>query len=246
MTTRIDSFSRAKELSRMDDPAVRKRCIQLKWRSDLQRYVYVAAFVSLFITYILLERGYFGYKPRYGHIAHPPMPAFIPWGFASLAIAIVLLLGASLARNYCLIDPVEHRLYHFFRFLWWSRRELVFRAEDILAITTDGQPRQGRYGVHWYYRMVAVGNDGRKEPLSHWRRNGLDQWNAKGRELAPQLGCANHEAPSERRVSVENEGGVPTLKFDTPTKPPLTVKRLILILVAVALWFYFSFYRRWQ
>src|SRR5581483_1387581 len=211
MSVKPDAFSEAKELSRLDDPAVRSRCFKLKWRSEWQNWLARVGAFLLLPTFFLLDRGYAGHTSRYSHRHSPPVPALIPYGYATLGISVALFISLIGFSNYCLLDPVEHRLYRNFRFLFWRRRRVVFREGEILAITTDGQPRRGRYGVHWYYRMMAVGRDGHKEPLSNWRQGGLDKWNGKARLLASQCGCEGREAPERCEVSVENEGGRPVL-----------------------------------
>ena len=219
MTAKADAFSEAKELNRLDDPSVRNRCVKLKWRSNLQNRLAAAAGLLLLPAFFLLDQGYVGNVSRYTHRRSPPAPALIPYGYACLGISLALFVSLLGFRNYCLFDTLEHRLYRHFRFLWWRRREIVFRAGEILALTTDGQPRTRKYGVRWYYRMVAVGRDGRKQPLSNWRQGGLDRWNAKARLLAPQFGCEFREAPSGCAVSVEDDGGTPKLAFSPPDQP---------------------------
>ncbi len=245
MTTKPDTFSEAKELSRLDDPAVRSRCVKLKWRSDLQNRLAGAGGLFLLATFLLLERGYVGSTSRYSHRYSPPLPVLIPYGYATLGVALTLFLGLIGFRNYCLLDPVEQRLYESFQFLWWRKRRVVFRSGEILAITTDGRPRRGKYGVHWYYRMVAVGRDGRKEPLSNWRQGGLDKWNARARQLAPQFGCEHREAPERCEVSVENEGGAPVLRFlDPGTGAASSGWRIGLAIGIAVLWFLFVLFWR--
>jgi hypothetical protein len=232
MTTQCDSFSEAKELSRLDDPAVRNRCVKLKWRSDLQNQLASLAFLLLFVTFFLLLRGYFGHASRSGPSYTPPSPALIPYGYTTLGISLALLSSLVGVRNYCLVDPVEHRLYQNRRFLWWCKRRIIFRHGEILAITTDGQPRASKGGVMWYYRLVAVGVDGRKEPLSNWRQGGLDKWNTKTPEVALLLGCESHAAPPQSIVSVEEKDGAPTLKFAPPTpSPPPKAGRVAFLLL---------------
>jgi len=137
----------------------------------------------------------------------------MPAALAAFGFSGAFFIVAFVPQNYCLIDPVEHRLYHQLQFLWWRKREIIFRAGEILAFTTDGRRLITRYGAHWDYRLVAVGNDGFKEPLSNWRRGALEEWNAKAIELAGQFGCASAEAPPECKVEVEDKAGAATLKF---------------------------------
>jgi hypothetical protein len=231
MTTQSDSFSEAKELSRLDNPAVRKRCVKLKWRSDLQNMFAGLSFILLTLAFLALKRGYieFADGPEYSQT----LPALIFVGFTMLGISLALLASLLGFRNCCLLDPLEHRLYHQIQFLWWRKRQIVFRQGEILAITTDGQPRAMKGGVLWCYRLVAVGLDGRMEPLSNWRQAGLDKWNAKARELAPLLGCESCEAPPQSKVSVESKDGAPTLKFAPPTPPK--AGRAAILLLATAL-----------
>jgi hypothetical protein len=212
MTTRPDSFSEAKELSRLDDLAFRNRCIKLKWRNAYQNNVFALAFALLIITFFFLMEGYVGLAGR-RQPQSPPVPALIPVGFTTLGISLVLCMSAMAVQNYSLVDPIKHRLYRCFRFLWWRKRQILFLDSPILAVTTDIESRATRGGIFWYYRLVAVGKDGRKEPLSNWRHNGLDRWNAKAQELGPKLGCASYGAPPKSMISVEEENGIATLKF---------------------------------
>jgi hypothetical protein len=241
MAMQTDSFSEQKELSRLDDPAVRNRCVKLRWRSNFQSGTLWATLVLFFIAFVLLDRGYAGYTPRYSHQHHPPNPALIPYGWAALEVSAGLLMVALICQNYCLLDPSEHRLYQHFGFLWWRKRKIVFRAGEVLAITVDGKSRSSRYGVRWYYRLVAVGIDGRKQPLSNWRQRSLQEWNARARELAPQFGCASQMAPEKSVVSVEQENGVAKLTFDGPTPTSMTRRVLaIIIIVVMALIYFFA------
>ena len=220
----------------MDDPAVRYRCVKLKWRSEFQNGFAGVAFLLLIATFVLLQGGYFGHASPSGRSETPALPALIPFGYATLGISLTLLASLVGFRNYCLVDPVDHRLYQNLQFLWWRKRQIVFRQGEVLAITADGQPRAFKAGVIWYYRLVAVGVDGRKEPLSNWRQGGLEKWNAKARELAPQLGCESHAAPPQSIVTVVEKDGLPTLTF-APPKPPPAAKagRVALLFFATAL-----------
>jgi hypothetical protein len=235
MTTQSNSFSEIEELSHLDDPAVRNRCVKLKWRSDLQNQFPVLAFILFLLTFFLLKWGYLGFYSRHGGEYSPPASALIPIGWTTLEISLALLISLLGFRNYCLLDPLERRLYQHVQFLWWRRRRIVFRAGEILAITTDGQPRAFKGGILWYYRLIAVGFDGRKAPLSNWRQAGLDEWNAKAPELASQLGCESCAAPPQSIVSVEDKDGAPTLKFASPApSPPPKAKRVTLLLLVTA------------
>jgi hypothetical protein len=215
MTTQSDSFSDAKELSRLDDPIVWNRCVKLKRRSGLETSLFQIAIVLLVATCFLLTRGYFGTTSRSGR-HYPPSPALIPFGMTTLGIALAMLVGFLCCRNRYLLDPTACRLYHQFQFLWWRRRRLAFRQDEILGLTTEGRMKRSKYSTYWVYRLTAVGLDGRQEPLTNWRRNGLEMWNAKARELAAQLGCQSYAAPAESVPSVEQENGKPVLRFDSP------------------------------
>jgi hypothetical protein len=199
--------------------------------------------VLLFPTFVLLQFGYFGSTSKYTHRHSPPVPTLIPYGYATLAISLALFLSLLGFRNYSLLDTVERRLYRNFQFLWWRRRRLIFRHGEILALTTDAQPRRGKYGVRWYYRLVAVGLDGRKEPLSNWRRNALDQWDRKARQLAPQFGCEFREGREQSAVSVEDERGTPTLTFSSPPTGKTSAMRIAIVLALAGLWFFLFFIR---
>ena len=149
---------------------------------------------------------------------HPPIPALIPWGYAALGIGAALFLGALLCQSYCLLDPVEHRLYSHFSFLVWRKRRLVFRDGEIQGLTVESQSRRGRYGVRWYYRMVAVGKNGQKQTISNWRRNGLEKWNTRANELAPMLGCQGYHAPEKSALTVGTDPGGAKILFRPETK----------------------------
>ncbi len=213
MTMQPDAFFDAQELSRLDDPFVRQRCVKLKRRSALQSALRVTTFVMFFAAIFLLLQGHFGGRSRSGRY-HPPNPALIPYGNAAVAIGLVALAGLLCCRNYYLLDPSQHQLYHCFRFLWWGRNRIVFRQGEIFGITATGRRRQTRYGSYWEYRLVAVGMNGKQEPLSDWRRNALEARNAQAVDLAAQLGCQSFAAPLESKLSVELTGGTPQLHFN--------------------------------
>ena len=235
MTTKPDSFSEAKELSRLDDPAVRKRCIKLNWRSNYQNWFSTAAFLFLIPTFFLLQWGYVGHTSRYGNRYTPPSPSLIPFGYATLGMSLALFASLLGFRNYCLVDPVEQRLYQNLQFLWWRKRQIIFRKGEVLAVTAEGQRRFVKHGVIWLYRLVAVGADGHKEPLSNWRQAGLDKWNARARELAPLLGCESYPAPPQSAVVVEERDGQPMLTFGAPSSPPPPkAGRIAVLLLATA------------
>lgn len=220
-------------MARLDDPAVRNRCVKLKFRSELQNGFASLAFLLFLLTCSLLKWGYLGTSSHgYGSTT----PALIAGGFTTLGISLTLLIGLVGFRNYCLLDPLEHRLYHHFRFLWWQTTKLVFRPGEILAVTTDGQPRTFKGGVLWYYRLVAVGANGLQQPLSNWRQAGLDKWNARAAELALQLDCEAFAAPPQSVLSVEEKGGAFTLKFGAPEQPPMPkIGRVAFFLLIIAL-----------
>jgi hypothetical protein len=215
MTMQSDSFFDAQELRRLDDPFVRQRCVKLKRRSTLQAALRTTTLVMFAAAFYLLLHGHFGGRSRSGRY-HPPMPALIPYGNAAVAIGLVALAGLFCCRNYYLLDPLQHRLYHCFRFLWWGRNRIAFRQGEIFGITTAGRRRQSRYSSYWEYRLTAVGMNGKQEPLSDWRRKSLETRNAQAVELATQLGCQSFAAPAETKLSVELNGGTPQLHFDSP------------------------------
>jgi hypothetical protein len=227
-----DSFNDQKELSRLDYPEVRDRCVKLKWTSRIQTAFLGLGLILLFATLFLLELGYHGSTSRRSHRYHPPIPAFIPYGYAALGIGLALLTSLLGIRNYSLLDPVTHRLYHHLQFLWWRKRKIVFREGEVLAVTAEGQRRSSKYSTYWVYRTVAVGKDGRRVPLSNWRRNELEACNAKARQLAPHLGCEGISAPAESRVLVETESGKPAIRFESSTWP-LNVRRFSGIVIAI-------------
>jgi len=213
MTIQSDSFFDAQELSRLDDPFVRQRCVKLKRRGALQATLQATTILMLTAALFLLLQGHFGGRSRSGRY-HPPIPALIPYGDTAAAIGLVALVGLFCCRNYYLLDPSQHRLYHCFRFLWWGRNRIAFRQGEIFGLTTAGRRRQSKYSSYWEYRLTAVGMNGKEEPLSDWRHNSLEARNAKAVELAAQLGCQSIAAPRESKLSVELNGGTLQLRFD--------------------------------
>jgi hypothetical protein len=213
MTMQPDAFFDAQELSRLDDPFVRQRCVKLKRQNAFQAALQATMILMFVAAIFLLLHGHFGGRSRSGRY-HPPTPALIPYGNAAVVIALVALAGLICSRNYYLLDPSQHRLYHCFRFLWWGRNRIVFRQGEIFGITTTGRRRQTRYGSYWEYRLAAVGMNGRVEPISDWKRDSLEARNAKAVELAAQLGCKSIAAPRESKLRVELSGGTPQLHFD--------------------------------
>jgi hypothetical protein len=215
MTTQSASYSDAKELSRLDDPMVWNRCVKLKRRSGFEAALLNVTIVALVAAIFLLMRGHFGSHSRSGRY-HPPAPVLIPYGETALGISLAALAIFICSRNFYLLDPTACRLYHQFQFLWWRRRRLAFRQDEILGLTTEGRMKRSKYSTYWVYRLTAVGLDGRQEPLSNWRRNGLEMWNAKARALRAQLGCQSYAAPAESIPAVEQQNGKPVLRFDSP------------------------------
>jgi hypothetical protein len=236
MTTRSNSFSDAKELSRLDDPGVLARCVKLKRRSGLETVLLGMVLPLLAVSCFLFDRGYVGATTRSGRY-HPPAPVLIPYGEWTLGIALAALAIFFCCRNFYLLDPTARRLYRQFQFLWWRRRRLVFRQEEIAGLTTEGRMRRTRYGAYWNYRLTAVGLDGRQEPLSNWRRNGLEMWNAKAREWAALLGCLSYAAPPETAPTVELQYGKPVIRFDPPLSLFRRSPRMFIVFVIVVLIF---------
>ena len=165
--------------------------------------------VLLIVTFLLLAQGYVGLSSRSGRY-HPPVPALIPYGMASLGISLAILAGLLCFRNYYLLDPLEHRLYHSSDFLWRRKRRILFRQQGILGITTEGNLQRTRYGTYWNYRLVAVGLDGRKERFERLEtgRPGKMERQKPG-ELAGLLGCQSYAAPSKSAPAVKMEGRTP-------------------------------------
>jgi hypothetical protein len=233
MMTRSDSFSDAKELSRLDDPGVLQRCVKLKRRSDFEMILLGISLPLLAVAFFLLIRGFTGTTSRSGRY-HPPAPVLIPYGECALGVALVALAVFFWCRSFYLLDLSARRLYYQFQILWWRRRRLAFRQEEIAGLTAEGQMKRTKYGTYWNYRLTAVGLDGRQEPLSNWRREGLEMWNAKARELAALLGCQSYAAPRESSPSVELEYGKPVLRFDTPPSLwPRSPARFVLFVAVV-------------
>jgi hypothetical protein len=211
MTARSDSFSDAKELSRLDDPIVCKRCTKLKRQSDVQSILLGMTILLLMVSFFLFVQA--GSTSRSGRY-HPVVPALIPYGMASLALSLATLISLLCYRNFYLLDPQEHRLYHQFQFLWWQRRQIVFRQGEVFAITTAGRKKISKYGAYWEHRLTAVGMNGQQEPLSDWRRNGLETWNAKACTLAKELGCQSISSPPQSKLSVQLKDGKPFIQFN--------------------------------
>jgi hypothetical protein len=214
MTSPSDSFSDAKELSRLDDPIVRKRCVKLKRRSNFQLHLQGVMILCFLLGLMLMSRSQFGSRSRSGR-HYPPAPALRPYGLAALGFGLAALACYLGTQNYYLLDPVEHRLYHGFRFLWWRRRRILFRQPEILCLTTEARMFRSRYGSYWCYRLTVVGIGGTQEPLSDWRRAALAGCNAKASQLATQLECHSEAAPPESVASVEIKAGKPSLQFDS-------------------------------
>lgn len=191
---------------------VRKRCVKLKRKSAFQLHLQGVMLLFFMLAALLLFRSQFASRSRSGRYS-PPVPALRPYGQTALGLGLAALACYFATQNYYLLDPVEHRLYHVFRFLWWRRRRILFRQPEILCLTTEAKMFRSRYGSYWRYRLTAVGIGGRQEPLSDWRRHALELCNAKARQLAGQLECHSQAAPSESVVSVEIRDGKPCLQF---------------------------------
>jgi hypothetical protein len=212
MTARTDSFSEAKEISRLDDPSVLLRCVKLKRMSNFQIGLLQTMGLLFLATFFLLMRGHLGSTSRSGRY-HAPIPELIPYGMTTLAISLTALASLCACRNYYLVDPLENRLYLHFQFFWWKRRRTVFRRGEVLAITTEGKMKRSRSATYWTYRLTAVGKAGHLEPLSDWRRNALERWNARAVELSKHLDCQSISAPPESNLSVELINGNAVLEF---------------------------------
>ena len=212
MTTRPDLFSEAKEIARLDDPAVSSRCVKLKRRSNFQTTLLVTILLGLVASFILLVHGYTGTTTRRG-LYHPPIPGLIPYGMAVVVIALASLVSYCGCRNYYLLDPVLHRLYHHFSLFWYRRRQIVFREGEVFCITVEGRKQSSKRGYYWVYRLTCIGMNGQSEPLSDWRRDGLEEWNSKALDLAGLLDCQSIVAPPKSTLSVELGDEVPALTF---------------------------------
>jgi len=213
MTMQPDSFFDAQELGRLDDPFVRQRCVKLKRRNAFQSALQTTMIVMFVAALFLLLNGHFGGRYRSGRY-HPPNPALIPYGNAAVVLGLAALGTLCCCRNYYLLDPAQHQLYHCFRFLWWARNRIAFHAGEILGLTATGRRRQTKYGSYWEYRLVAVGMNGKVEPLNNWRRNSLEERNAQAVDLAAKLGCQSFSAPREAKLRVDSSAGTPQLHFD--------------------------------
>lgn len=164
-----------------------------------------------------------------------PHSEVIPYCCAAVALAVALFASFCGFRNYCLLDPLEHRLYRVFQFLWWRQRQIVFSEGQALALTAEGRSRYSRGGLRWYYRMVAFGADGCKEPLSNWQQDGLENWNLKARQLAPLLGCEFREAPPHSVATVVDDNGTASLVFSRSFWPQIMYLGMTIAVVVVAL-----------
>ena len=234
----MDALSKQKILNRLDDPAVRARCVKLPWRREIQSdFISMGSLLLVFGLFFLII-GYWGdYTPRSDRY-RPPKPAFIPYGFASLGGAVALFSGFWLFQNYSLIDPQEQWLYRYSQFLFWRKRRVIFRAGEILAVTTDCRRRSSKYGTRWYYRVVAIGRNGQKEPLGNWLRDGISECNAQARDFAAKLRCPSQTGLAKNVVRMEMQNGIPTVEFGPP--PLMTtpaVVRTIFYLALVTLYF---------
>ena len=209
-----DSYMELKDLARLDDPQVVQRCVKLKRTHPVKTMLGWSVFYLLLAAVILLKSVYIGGASRSG-VYHPPNPSLFPWATTSIFLGVVALGGYFCIQNYYLVDPVEHLLYHHFSFLGLRRRRIVFRQADIVGITAEGKKRTSKYSSYWIYRTVAVGLDGRSEPLTNWVRDGLRVSNSQAIEIARLLGCKSFDAPSETKPVVDRENGIPTLQFNS-------------------------------
>lgn len=246
MTTGSDSCSdaEAKELSRLDDPTFRERCVKLVQRGDLQNNLLLLAMLGGGPSGALLVAAFADSSSRLGH--HAPLYFAIPYAMTVFALSLGTLASSFFCRNYFLLDPVEQRLYHQVQLFRWRRPRIVFRQGEIFAILPDGQLMRNQYASYWVYRLTAVGIDGRQEPLSTWGRESLETCNARAATLAKQLGCQSYAAPPKSSLWVELKGGAPVLRYG-PAHPPdfrLRVSRkfvlwlLIPLIIVFALLYY--------
>jgi len=229
----MDALSEEKELARLDDRAVRGRCVVLEWRGQMQSSFFGAAFLLAFPAAALLQCGY-----GVGKGLHVPTPEYVPWGWATFAIVAAMAVCGLLCQNEGLLDPIEQRLYRESRFLWWLKREIVYHKGEVLGITSEGRRIRRRLIDRWEYRVVALGRDGSKEPMGNWQRDSLDVCNTQAQGLAAHLGCASYAAPPELSPFVEEKDGTATISFgsDRPTTP---LSNVALVAIAAAMILYF-------
>lgn len=237
--------SETSELDQIDDPSFRQRCRTLTVPSRLQTvFTYSAGLCILAAIGILLD----AYGLRWPWRRYRLFPFRVSaWGAIWPGVAAaVFLAGRFFASSNCyLIDPVGRCLYQSASLLGWSRRRVVFREGDILGITAGGKkidyiraddPDNSRDEPWWEYRVIAVGKDGRLQPLSVWRRDALPQCNAEAAELAGLLGCPHYAAPNESTPCVNTERGTPSLEFTEPRSErsarPFFIGLGVLLLIA--------------
>jgi len=201
------------ELNRLDDPAVVQRCVKLEVRSDGQQFALAAGLLACFLGVCMLMVGYVGWTSRYHQKHHPPIPAFIPFGWTTAGLGAALLLGAFfIVDNYYLVDPVERRVYRLFQFLAWRRRNIVFRDGELQSISSEERKTRGPYrflagGYRIYrsYRVVAAARNGRREAFTNWKLYSLEECNAKTVELAGILHCKYEAAAMASPTAAANE-----------------------------------------
>lgn len=242
-----DSFSEMKELARLDDPAVRKGCVKLKRRSELETDILIGAAISLLPLLWMMQWAYWGYTPRHSSHHYPPAPALAPYAWLIVALDALAFLMYFAMRNYYLVDPGAQRVYHVSDFLWRRNRRVVFRQGEVLGLTTESQPRSSKYGMQWYYRLVLVGIGGRQEPVSNWSREGLEKWNAKAAAIAPLLQCQSFPAPPQSIVEVTTTSGGPRLAFiPASARPPYSVRRLAMVGLVIIIMILVNVLRAWN
>lgn len=190
------------EIRRLDDPDVRARCLILKRVTDVQNGLLSAGVSSGVLGFVFWMEFKFGHTSKSGRY-YPPDPAMVPYATAVVAAAFLCVIARYIYRVRYIVEPVEHCLYRRTQFLWHRRTVPIMRPGLALCITAEGKRVQRKYGSYWAYRTVAVSRDGTQEPLSSWRREGLDECNAEAARVASALACASKTAPTESKISIQ-------------------------------------------
>src|SRR5579863_6364387 len=84
----------------LDEAGVKNRCIILKRPTDLQKAIGYVAISLLAGSFFLLQNGYLGFVSRHSGAYSPPEPALIPWGFAVVAVSVLLFASLFGFRHY--------------------------------------------------------------------------------------------------------------------------------------------------
>lgn len=175
------------------------KTIKIDLDTPLEKFLSGAALCAGVGGYIFFRIGIDG---KHGH-QNFRILYYIP--FLLLFGAIALLLR-KFVDNYYVVESHTRRVFYHFKTPFWKSFRVVFRPDEVYAISVTGVKRSNKNTDRWEYQIRLVDSHGDVHAFSDF---GWEDWrekNQNARLLARALGCKFIEGQEFHHLVVRKSG----------------------------------------